>query len=180
MSKLETAVAPVLTPMIEGQQRGLLTADVSVIRTWATKTALNFAYFSEHAYTLPIVPELGHQVFAARDAYSPVPNVQVWVAAYEPLGQFAYRFMTAQGYGIHPSTGDHHQVLRAVFIAGHAVFYVRLPDSEIAQGLGWRDPLPEFTHLLNIDSDQAVPWRRDPLGAWVRTCHGPCGAESIA
>jgi len=76
-----------------------------------------------------------------------VPYVQVWVASYMPLGQFSYRFMTAQGYGYHPETGQLHSVLRVAFVAGHAVFYVRLPDSPEAQLLGWRDPLPQFTAL---------------------------------
>lgn len=125
MSRLEAKAAPILTPMIEGGQRWLADSDIRILLAWATKTALNFAYASEYSYKLPIVPDLAHHLFAGRGDYSPVPNVLAWVASYEPLGQFAYRHMTAQSYGVHPTTGDHHQVLRAVFVTGHVVFYVR-------------------------------------------------------
>ena len=163
MSRLEETAAPILKPMIEGRQLELVSSDVKIVRAWATKTALNFVYASEHAYTLPIKPELAHQLFAGRNNQWPLPNVQVWTAAYEPLGQFAYRHMTARGYGLHPITGLNHQVLRVVFVAGDAVFYVRLPDSEDGQGLGWRDPLPQFTPLPDPPSDQVIPWRKGAL-----------------
>jgi len=99
-----------------------------------------------------------------------VPYVQVWVASYMPLGQFSYRFMTAQGYGYHPETGQLHSVLRVAFVAGHAVFYVRLPDSPEAQLLGWRDPLPQFTALQET-SDGAIRWRKVSLDdPGIRAC----------
>jgi len=162
MSRLEAASALILRPMIEGKQRDLDAADVAKVQAWATKTALNFTFASEVGYTRPIDPQFAHQLFANRFDHSAVPNAQVWVAGYQPLGQFAYRHMTAQGYGTHPVTGRFHQVLRVVFMAGHAVFYVRLPDAEDAQGLGWRDPLPQFSALHGLP-ETPLSWSKDPL-----------------
>jgi hypothetical protein len=40
---------------------------------------------------------------------------------------------------------------------------VRLPDSEDGQRLGWRDPLPQFTPLLDLESGHSIPWRKDAI-----------------
>jgi hypothetical protein len=72
---------------------------------------------------------------------------------------FAYRHGSALGHGVHPETGDEHVVLRSVFIAGHAMFYVRLPDSPIAQGLGRMAPLPQFVPLHEPASTLKLSWR---------------------
>jgi hypothetical protein len=162
MKGLEDDVASILTPMMERRQLMLSPRDRQLLCCWATKTALNFAFWSREAYTLPIPENLAHDLYAGRLERTPVPYVQVWVASYMPLGQFAYRLMTAQGYGHHPETGQLHSVLRVVFVAGHAVFYVRLPDSPEAQLLGWRDPLPQFTPLHEA-GDGAISWLKDPL-----------------
>lgn len=155
-------MASILTPMMEGRQLTLSPRDRRLLCCWATKTALNFALWSRDAYTHPIPENLAHDLYAGRQDRTPVPHVQVWVASYMPLGQFAYRLMTAQGYGHHPQTGQLHSVLRVVFVAGHAIFYVRLPDSPEAQLLGWRDPLPQFT-ALHETGDGAISWRKDSL-----------------
>jgi hypothetical protein len=112
----------------------------------------------------PILPVFAHELFACRDHFSAVPNVLVWTAAYDPMGDFAYRHMTAHGYGVHPVTGLCHQILRVVFIVGHVIFYVRLADSKDGQGLGWRDPRTEFALLLDVVSGQSAAWRTQPLG----------------
>jgi len=177
MSSLERITQPILIPMIEGRQRELGALDSKIVRTWATKTALQFAYASEQGFTQPIDPDYAHRLFARRDDFSRVLAVQVWVAAYDPLGQFAYRYMTAQGYGVHPKTGANIQVVRVIFIAGHAVFYVRLPSGG-AQRLGWRKPSPQFTPLRNLEAERAVLWRKEPLDdlgiseAFNRHIHG--------
>ena len=155
LSDLEEGVKPILRPMIEGKARPLTPTDQAVLITWATKTALNFAYWSEQKFTKPITSALAHQAYAQRDQRVPIPDVLIWLAAYEPLGQFAYRFMAAQGYGKHPTTGESHQIIRVVFVAGHAAFYVRLPDADVSQHLGWRDPLPQFTL---VHPNQGAGW----------------------
>jgi hypothetical protein len=165
MSQLEDDAIPLLTPVIEGKSRQLSVPEQRVLAAWTTKTALSFVYWSEDngAYTLPVNPRLAHDLYDSRADRSPVPNVLVWVAAYEPLGQFAYRFNTAQGYGNHPVTGEPHQILRVIFIAGHLVVYVRLADSDVGQWLGWRDPLPHFTELRTGAHPGPVRWRRGSI-----------------
>jgi hypothetical protein len=160
MKGLEDETKLILTPMMLGKGRKLSVADQRVLFAWATKTALNFAFWSERSYRFPVARHLAHDLYAGRATRVPVGHVGVWVTAYEPLGQFAFRFMTAQGYGEHPRTGRMHQVVRVVFIAGHAVFYVRLPDHEDSQGLGWRDPLPHLTELRVGPNPGPIRWRR--------------------
>jgi len=44
------------------------------------------------------------------------------------------------------------------------VFYVRMPDAEDAQGLGWRNPLRQFTRLRVRDDAGPIRWRRGSIG----------------
>jgi len=163
MHDLEDDTKPILTPMIEGKARGLSVADQRVLFAWAAKTALNFAFSSESSFLWPVPAHLAHDLYAGRVTREPMENARVWVTAYEPLGQFAYRFMAAQGYGNHPTTQRFHQIVRVVFIAGHAAFYVRLPDHEDAQGLGYRAPLPNFTELRVGPDAGPISWRRGSI-----------------
>jgi hypothetical protein len=147
MHDLEDAAIPIVKPMIEGKKTRLSEKEVRILRAWATKTALHFLYDGEETWDRPIPPHLARQLYEGRDDYAPLPDVQVWSAVYSPLRQFMYRHMSALAYGVHPETNEEHVVLRSVFIAGHLLLYVRLPDTQIAQGLGWRDPLPQFVPL---------------------------------
>lgn len=104
MKRLEDDTKLILTPMIEGRARRLSVADQRVLFAWAAKTALNFAFWSESGFDWPIPSHLAHELYAGRVTREPMDHVGVWVTAYEPLGQFAYRFMAAQGYGNHPTT----------------------------------------------------------------------------
>ena len=158
MHDLEDDVQPVLTPMIEGRIEPLSWPSVAILNAWAVKTALNFACFSKDSFTLPIEPTLARQLYAGRAFRVPVPGAQVWTAMYRPLGEFAYRFMAAQGYGTHPITGHQHQVVRVVFLAGHATFYVRLPDTPTSQRLGWQDPLAQFVPFHETRRGDEVTW----------------------
>ncbi len=159
MSDLEQSAIPILKPMIEGKKTRLTEAEVKIVRAWATKTALHFLYDGEDQWRHPIPPHLAKNLFDGRYDYTPVPDVQVWSAFYNPLIAFAYRHMSSLGSGVHPETGEQHVVLRSVFIAGHAMFYVRLPDSPIAQDLGWMDPLPQFVPLHEPVSTLKRSWR---------------------
>ncbi len=163
MHGLEDDTKPILTPMIEGKARKLSVADQRVLFAWASKTALNFAFWSESSFRSPVPAHLAHDLYARRDTREPTEHVGIWVTAYEPLGQFAYRFMAAQGYGNHPTTGRSHKIVRVVFVAGRAAFYVRLPDHEDAQGLGWRDPLPNFTELRVGSNPGPIRWRKGSI-----------------
>ena len=156
---LEDAAIPIVKPMIEGKKTLLSEAEVRILRAWATKTALHFLYDGQETWSHPIPPHLATQLYQGRHNYSPVQDVQVWSAIYSPLRLFLYRHMSALGYGVHPETGEKHVVLRSVFIAGHMMIYVRLPDAPIAQGLGWRDPLPQFVPLHEPASTLKVSWR---------------------
>lgn len=163
LSQLEMAASPILTPMIEGSDRNLSYLDARIIRTWATKTAMHIAYASERGFTYPIPDRLAGELYAGRADIAPVRHVKVWVAKYSPLGQFAYRHMAAQGYGVIPTNGEVHQVIRVIFIAGHTIFYVRMPDDASAQPLAWRDPLPAFRALHSVRDGEIVPWSGDTL-----------------
>ena len=148
MHDLEDAAIPILKPMIEGKKTRLSKPEVKIVRAWATKTALHFLYDGEDQWKHPIPPHLATNLFEGRHDYTPVPGVQVWTALYNPLRMFTYRHMSALGYGEHPQTAQAHVVLRSVFIAGHAIFYVRLPDSPDAQGLGWKTMNPSQRNLI--------------------------------
>ena len=163
MSQLEDDTIPILTPMIEGRARQLSAADQCVLFAWAMKTALNFAFWSESNFRYPLSPHLAHDFYAARATREPSDDARVWVTAYEPLGQFAYRYMAALGYGDHPETGRFHQILRVVFIGGHTAFYVRLPDHEDAAGMGWRPPLAHWTELRVGANAGPIRWRRGAI-----------------
>ena len=158
LSLLETAVAPILTPMIEGSDRGLSYHDARILHNWATKTALHIAYASERGFTYPVPTRLANELYAGRADNTPVRFVKVWVAKYEPLGQFAYRHMAAQGFGVVPINGEVHQVIRVIMFAGLAGFYVRMPDVSSAQPLAWRDPLTAFRALHSVRDGETVPW----------------------
>jgi hypothetical protein len=160
MHDLEDESKPILQPMIEGKALKVPVPAQRVLFAWATKTALNFALFSEPDFRWPVPSHLAHELYAGRATHEPIDHVGVWVTAYEPLGQFAYRFMAARGYGRHPTTGRFHKIVRVVFIAGHVAFYVRLPDHEDAQGMGWRDPLPNLTELRVGPNAGPIKWRR--------------------
>lgn len=167
MHDLEDAAIPIVKPMIEGKKTRLSERDVRIVRAWATKTALHFLYDGEEQWRRPIPPHLATNLYDGRIDYTPVPDAQVWTAVYSPLRQFAYRHMSALASGAHPETGEEHVVLRSVFIAGHAMFYVRLPDSPVAQDLGWIDPLPQFVPLHEAASTLKRSWRNgsvDDLG----------------
>jgi hypothetical protein len=159
MHDLEDAAIPIVKPMIEGKKTRLSEPEVRILRAWATKTALHFLYDGEGTWSHPIPPHLAKSLYDGRHDYTPVPDVQVWSAVYSPLRQFMYRHMSALGYGVHPETGEEHVILRSVFIAGHMMLYVRLPDAPLAQGLGWRDPLPQFVPLHEPASTLRVSWR---------------------
>jgi hypothetical protein len=163
MHDLEDAVKPLLIPMTEGRIKPIDWPSAKILHAWAVKTALNFASFSKEGFTLPIEPTLAHQLYAGRAFRVPMPGAQVWTAMYTPLGQFAYRFMAAQGSGTNPITGSQHQVLRVVFIAGHAAFYVRLPDTPTSQALGWQDPLSQFVPLHDVRLGDEVIWNNGTL-----------------
>jgi len=160
MHGLEDAAIPILKPMIEGKKTRLSEREVKIARAWATKTALHFLYDGEDQWKYPIPQHLATSLFDGRRDYSPVPHVQVWSAFYNPLSMFAYRHMSALGYGEHPETKQVHVVLRSVFIVGHAMFYVRLPDSPVAQNLGWMDPLPQFVPLHEPARTLKISWRK--------------------
>jgi hypothetical protein len=163
MSQLEEVAAPILTPMMEGRSLLLTVDSARILQTWATKTALNFAFSYESDYSYPIPRRLSKDLYSSRNNYAPVPDAIAWVAKYDPLGQFAYQHMTAQGSGYHPTTRHFQSVIRVVFVAGHAAFYVRLPDSADGQGLGWRDPLPEYTLLSDVDPSSPVQWQHGSI-----------------
>jgi hypothetical protein len=163
MHDLEDAAIPVLKPMIEGKKTRLSEREVKIVRAWATKTALHFLYDGEDQWEYPIPPHLAMSLFDGRHDHEPVPDVQVWSAFYNPLRMFAYRHMSALGHGEHPETKQVHVVLRSVFIAGHAMFYVRLPDSPVAQNLGWMDPLPQFVPLHEPARTLKISWRNGSI-----------------
>lgn len=159
MHDLEDAAIPIVKPMIEGKKTRLSETEVRILRAWATKTALHFLYDGEENLRRPIPPHLAKQLYENRHDYTPVPDVQVWSAVYNPLRLFTYRHMSALGFGVHPETNEEHVVLRSVFLAGHMMLYVRLPDAPVAQSLGWRDPLPQFVPLHEPPSTLKVSWR---------------------
>lgn len=163
MHDLEDASIPIVKPMIEGRKTRLSAQELRILRAWATKTALHFLYNGDATFTHRIPPHLARQLYEGRTDYEPVPDVQVWSAVYSPLRQFTYRHMSALAHGIHPDTKEEHVVLRSVFITGHLLLYVRLPDSPIAQRLGWRDPLPQFVPLHAPFSTLKVSWRNGPV-----------------
>ena len=159
MHDLEDAAIPMVKPMIEGRKTRLSDKEIRILRAWATKTALHFLYNGEATWSRPIPPHLARQLYDGRTDYEPLPDVQVWSAVYSPLRQFVYRQMSALAHEIHPETHEEHVVLRSVFITGHLLLYVRLPDSLLAQGLGWRDPLPQLVPLHTPASTLKVSWR---------------------
>jgi hypothetical protein len=71
--------------------------------------------------------------------------------------------MAASGYGRHPSSGVELSVVRVVFVAGHAAFYVRLLDSADGDKLNFRDPLDEFSLLFDPPAGNTLLWRRGAL-----------------
>jgi hypothetical protein len=157
MSGLEEAAAPLLTPLIEGRRQQYGNDELLVLRSWATKTAIGFACFSREAFRQSIPPGLAHGLLTAHTSAAEFPPVLAWAASYAPLGEFAYRYMSAQGVGQDPRTGQVHQVIRVVFIAGHAAFCVRLADDHAAlRHLGWQPPLPEFTPLRPLKRDRRI------------------------
>jgi hypothetical protein len=79
------------------------------------------------------------------------------------MKQFAYRHMVASGYGRHPSTGMELSVVRVVFVAGHATFYVRLPDSTDGDNLDFREPVDEFGLLFDPSAGNTLLWPRGTL-----------------
>ncbi len=159
MSNLEEVAIPIVKPMIEGKKTRLTLDETKILRAWATKTALHFILDGEESFGKLIPPGFAHDLYRGRHSYEPVPNVQVWTAFYNPLAAFQYRHMSALGYGEYLPTHVEHFVLRSVFIAGHVIFYVRLPDSPVAQELYWRDPLPQFVPLHEPFSTHRISWR---------------------
>ena len=121
MGSLEVQVTSVLRPMMAGEPIELRRVDVCVLRAWATKTALNFGYAAK-GLEIEMPANVGQVLYQGRADYGVPPGTEVWIAAYDdPLETFAFRYMLSRGSGRHPVTGEEHQLLRVIFVAGRAL-----------------------------------------------------------
>jgi hypothetical protein len=161
MSRLEQDVRPVLQPMIEGKSVAIDSQQSSHLQAWAAKTALNFAIAGRRALTRPIPRSFANDLYAHRNGSAAPPHVQVMVAKYTSLGQFAYRHMLAQGFGISPASGEELIIQRTIFIVGHAVFLVRRADKREGFRLQPGETSAAFRPIFEVPPGREIPW---PVG----------------
>jgi hypothetical protein len=96
MSRLETAVQPILRPMLKGIALRLSEAEQAVLATWAVKTAMMLACTDRDSTKVPRREDYGH----LRIHQVPPPGTRVILSSYRGTKWAAYYF--SQGLSIPP------------------------------------------------------------------------------
>lgn len=96
MARLEAEAAPILRPMVASLNRTRIRrADVPLISTWMTKTALAVELVTEHAP--PIVPTWQYRwLYEHRDCRHGFPDARAWVGAYRVTDHSPYSWSSAR------------------------------------------------------------------------------------
>jgi hypothetical protein len=91
MSELETAIKPVLVPLLQGQDAILPEAGQRLLAFWTVKTASMLQFTSkEH----PVPPDYLREVYENRESRTPPRTTQIWVGACADRG---LAFHTSRG-----------------------------------------------------------------------------------
>ena len=156
MSRLESEAAPILEPLIRGEQRSLDPVEQHILATWAVKTVLTAG-----------PTNLGGEPFASGEAYrwfgdkkAPLPGALVWAGRYAGDGQWPISFHL-HGMKFGPAdeegrpTGKMHDGFHAVMAIGHFVLAVFLIERPLPLAEGGSDRLRTLIWPAN---DGAVWW----------------------
>ena len=121
MSDLEQEAAPLLTPMIRGQDGELDSLAATVVATWAAKTMLILRLLASRPQELDVAADAYPWVFEQR---MPPPQERIWIGYYDGSGQwpttFNYYGMFVAAPGADEEGGSNAH--GCSFSVGHLVF----------------------------------------------------------
>ena len=133
MSDLEGEVRPWLTPMLHGRGRTYHTGGLTVLATWAMKTAL---VIGSRAATMPRAPY--EEFYRER---RPSGSTAIWLGAFRPTKHNLYRtFVPVHIDGASAPPGETN-AYSVTFTVGYAVFHISGNESGGESPYGIEDPL---------------------------------------
>lgn len=169
MSRLETMVAPVLTPLVHGQTTELSPSDQEVLARWADKTAIVW----EYADRKPVVSTKAHR-YSMRAMQTAMPNFRVWIGKFDnpddiraPKIVDMYGLLPPAGFYIDRRAALHEQMRNYRFTAiaiGKVCFYVQYGTT--VDALTCPSPMVDKSiwrrfDLIHPASGSEVNWPRD-------------------
>jgi hypothetical protein len=133
LARLEGAVRPVLTPLILGTRRVVLTSgDQTLVARWSVKTATLLRYVRR-----PFDPPSNVELRWIRDHEMPPPQVGVWLGAY---GGSAQAYGHLGRYDLEPPENlagpPFHAELAALTFGRLVVLVLQFPDAERDLAIG--------------------------------------------
>jgi hypothetical protein len=157
MSDLEREVRPWLSPMLHGRGRTYYQCGLTVLATWAAKTAL---VIGSRAASMPMTP---FTTFYRKRR--PSDSTRIWMGAFRPGAYRLYRtFVPVHISSVGGESGTTN-AYAVTFTVGYALFHIFGNESGQASQYSIREPLAESLRTIWPLPSEPVTWPTPALSS---------------